>query len=42
VCGRYEGVDERIAEHLVDEEISLGDFVLAGGEAAALAVVEGV
>ena len=42
VCGRYEGVDERVAEHLVDEEASLGDFVLAGGEAAALAVVEGV
>jgi tRNA (guanine37-N1)-methyltransferase len=42
VCGRYEGVDHRVAEHLVDEEASLGDFVLAGGEAAALAVVEGV
>ena len=42
VCGRYEGVDERVAEHLVDEEVSLGDFVLAGGEAAALAIVEGV
>ena len=42
VCGRYEGVDERVAEHLVDEEVSLGDFVLAGGEAAALAVIEGV
>jgi tRNA (guanine37-N1)-methyltransferase len=42
VCGRYEGVDERVAEHLIDEEVSLGDFVLAGGEVAALAVVEGV
>jgi tRNA (guanine37-N1)-methyltransferase len=42
VCGRYEGVDERVAEHLVHEQVSLGDFVLAGGEAAALAVVEGV
>lgn len=42
VCGRYEGVDERVAENLVDEEASLGDFVLAGGEAAALAIVEGV
>jgi tRNA (guanine37-N1)-methyltransferase len=42
VCGRYEGVDERVAQHLVEEEASLGDFVLAGGEAAALAVVEGV
>jgi tRNA (guanine37-N1)-methyltransferase len=42
VCGRYEGVDERVAEHFIDEEVSLGDFVLAGGEAAALAIVEGV
>ncbi len=42
VCGRYEGVDERVAEHLVDEEVSLGDFVLVGGEAAALAIVEGI
>jgi tRNA (guanine37-N1)-methyltransferase len=42
VCGRFEGIDERVAEHLVDEQLSLGDFVLAGGEAAALAVVEGV
>lgn len=42
VCGRYEGVDERVADHLVDEQVSLGDFVLAGGEAAALAALEGV
>lgn len=42
VCGRYEGVDERVAEHLVDEEISLGDYVLLGGEVAALAIIEGV
>ena len=42
VCGRYEGVDERVADHLIDEEISLGDFVLAGGEAAAAAVIEGI
>lgn len=42
VCGRYEGVDERVAEHLIDEEVSLGDFVVAGGEVAALAVVEGI
>jgi tRNA (guanine37-N1)-methyltransferase len=42
ICGRYEGVDERVADHLVDEEVSIGDFVLAGGEAAALAIVEGV
>lgn len=42
VCGRYEGIDERVAEHFIDEEVSLGDFVLLGGEVAALAVVEGV
>ena len=42
VCGRYEGVDERIAEHIVDEELSLGDFVLTGGELAALAVIDAV
>ena len=36
VCGRYEGVDERVREHLVDEELSIGDYVLSGGEAAAL------
>ena len=42
VCGRYEGVDERIAEHLIDEEVSLGDFVLLGGEVAALAIIEGI
>ena len=42
VCGRYEGVDERVVEHFIDEEVSLGDFVLLGGEAAALAIIEGV
>lgn len=42
VCGRYEGVDERIIEHWVDEEISLGDYVLNGGEVAAMAVMEAV
>jgi len=42
LCGRYEGVDHRVREHLVDGEISLGDFVLAGGEVAALAVLEAV
>jgi len=42
LCGRYEGVDQRIADHLVDGELSLGDFVLAGGEVAAVAVVESV
>jgi tRNA (guanine37-N1)-methyltransferase len=40
ICGRYEGVDERISQTLVTEEISLGDFVLTGGEVAALAVIE--
>jgi tRNA (guanine37-N1)-methyltransferase len=42
VCGRYEGVDERVIEALVDEEISIGDYVLTGGEAAALVIVETV
>lgn len=42
VCGRYEGVDERFVEHFIDEEVSLGDFVLLGGEVAALVVIEGV
>jgi tRNA (guanine37-N1)-methyltransferase len=42
LCGRYEGVDERVAEHLVDGELSIGDYVLAGGEAAAVVVVEAV
>jgi tRNA (guanine37-N1)-methyltransferase len=42
LCGRYEGIDERVRTHLVDEELSLGDFVLAGGEVAALAVIEAV
>ena len=40
LCGRYEGIDERVAETLATEELSLGDFVLTGGETAALAVVE--
>lgn len=42
VCGRYEGVDQRVLDHLVDEEISLGDYVLAGGEVAAAAAIEGI
>jgi tRNA (guanine37-N1)-methyltransferase len=42
LCGRYEGVDQRVADHLVDAELSVGDFVLAGGELAALVVVEAV
>lgn len=42
MCGRYEGIDERVAEALATEEISIGDYVLPGGEAAALVVVEAV
>lgn len=42
LCGRYEGVDERVRRHLVDGEVSIGDYVLAGGEAAAFVVVEAV
>jgi len=42
VCGRYEGVDDRVREHLVDEELSIGDYVLSGGEPAALVVVDAV
>jgi len=42
VCGRYEGVDERVLELAVDEEISLGDYVLSGGELPAMVVIEGV
>jgi tRNA (guanine37-N1)-methyltransferase len=42
LCGRYEGVDHRIREHLVDDELSVGDVVLAGGEVAACLVVEAV
>ncbi len=42
ICGRYEGVDERVAKYVADEEISLGDFVLAGGELPAMMVTEAV
>ncbi|MGZ4676851.1 MAG: tRNA (guanosine(37)-N1)-methyltransferase TrmD [Acidimicrobiia bacterium] len=42
LCGRYEGVDQRVADHLCDGELSIGDVVLAGGEAAALVVIEAV
>ncbi len=42
LCGRYEGVDERVAAHLADEEISIGDFVLTGGELPAMAVIDAV
>jgi tRNA (guanine37-N1)-methyltransferase len=42
ICGRYEGVDERVAEHLATEEISIGDFVLSGGELPAMLVIDAV
>ena len=42
ICGRYEGVDERVREHLTDREISIGDFVLTGGELSAMVVVDAV
>jgi len=42
ICGRYEGVDERVAEHLADDEISIGNYVLSGGELAAAVVVDTV
>jgi tRNA (guanine37-N1)-methyltransferase len=42
ICGRYEGVDERVAKYIADEEISIGDFVLSGGELAAGVVVDAV
>lgn len=42
LCGRYEGVDERVRAHLVDDELSIGDYVLGGGEVAAMVVLEAV
>jgi tRNA (guanine37-N1)-methyltransferase len=42
ICGRYEGVDERVRQHLVTDEISIGDYVLTGGELAALVIVDAV
>jgi tRNA (guanine37-N1)-methyltransferase len=42
ICGRYEGVDERVAEHLADEEFSIGDYVLSGGELGAAVIVDTV
>lgn len=42
ICGRYEGVDNRVAENLVDEEIRIGDYVLTGGEIPAMVLVDGV
>lgn len=42
ICGRYEGVDERVAEQIADEEISIGDYVLTGGELPAIVVIDSV
>lgn len=42
ICGHYEGVDERVAEHLVDEEVRIGDFVMTGGEPAAIVMVDAI
>jgi tRNA (guanine37-N1)-methyltransferase len=42
LCGRYEGIDQRVRDHLVDDELSIGDYVLAGGEVAAGVVIEAV
>lgn len=42
ICGRYEGVDERVGEFLVDRELSIGDFILTGGELAAMVVIDAV
>ena len=42
ICGRYEGVDERVAEYIADEELSIGDFILSGGELPAAIVIEAV
>jgi tRNA (guanine37-N1)-methyltransferase len=42
ICGRYEGVDERVAKHIADEEISIGDYVLTGGEVPAMVILDAV
>ncbi len=42
ICGRYEGVDERIREHYIDEEISIGDYILTGGELAAMVLIDSI
>ncbi len=42
ICGRYEGVDERVVEHLIEDEISIGDYVLSGGEIPAMVIVDAV
>lgn len=42
ICGRYEGVDERVKKHIANEEISIGDYILAGGELAAMVIMEAI
>ncbi|MFA5986059.1 MAG: tRNA (guanosine(37)-N1)-methyltransferase TrmD [Parcubacteria group bacterium] len=42
ICGRYEGVDERVAEHIADEELSIGDYVLTGGELGAMVIADSI
>ncbi len=42
ICGRYEGIDERVVEHLTDDEISVGDYILTGGELAALVIIDSI
>ena len=42
LCGRYEGIDQRALDDLIDEEISLGDYVISGGEVASMAIIEGI
>src|SRR3954451_11446410 len=42
LCGRYEGIDERVHEHLVTDEVSIGDYVLTGGEVAAMVLIDAV
>ncbi len=42
ICGRYEGVDERVAKHIADEEISIGDYILSGGELPALVLIDAI
>ncbi len=42
ICGRYEGVDERVSEYLADEEISIGEYILTGGEIPAMAIVDSI
>ena len=42
ICGRYEGLDQRIIDNLVDEEVSIGDYVISGGESACMVLIEGI